>query len=86
MANNKVPCLHLFGLCTLVLYSYHKVTKDDELSDSSDEVYSREGMGGGWKEKRMAGKVMVEIGPGKERQGTFALEKVQECLNYNAFF
>ena len=65
---------------------YHKVTKDDELSDSSDEVYSREGMGGGWKEKRMAGKVMVEIGPGKERQGTFALEKVQECLNYNAFF
>ena len=63
---------------------YHKVTKDDELSDSSDEVYSKEVMGECWKEENVTDKMKVEIGPEMKRQSTFAFEKVQEYL-LNAF-
>ena len=51
---------------------YHKVTKEDELSDSEEEeeVYMKEGLGGGEKNLRL--KMVTE----KKQRGTFVMEKV----------
>ena len=51
---------------------YHKVTKEDELSDSEEEeeVYMKEGLGGGEKNLRL--KMVTE----KKQRSTFVMEKV----------
>ena len=51
---------------------YHKVTKEDELSDSEEEeeVYMKEGLGSGEKNLRL--KMVTE----KKQRGTFVMEKV----------
>ena len=51
---------------------YHKVTKEDELSDSEEEeeVYMKEGLKGGEKNLRL------KMGTEKKQRGTFVMEKV----------
>ena len=88
--NSMFPAIPSFHPCfsssaaPILPVGYHKVTKDDELSDSSEEVYSKEVMGECWEEENVTDKMKVEIGPEMKRQSTFAFEKVQEYL-LNAF-